>query len=395
MSGGWESPSDLTMTAGPMSYAGGAESTPARPWGGDLRPIRIVQDPYSTFAGIAVDPINNEVVMSDENRFSLLVYDRLTNTRGIAEPRRKISGPKTHIEFICGVAVDPVNREIYTVNNDTIDKMVVFSHEARGDVAPLRELNVDHGAWGVSLDRDNDELAISVQHINKIAIYRRTAQGDEKPLRAIQGPKTGIADPHGVFIDSKNNEIFVVSQGSWHLVKPGERESDGVDGRLQLRPLIPSTGRFDPPSIRVFPRTANGDVAPLRVIQGPKTRMNLPLGIYVDAVNDEIAVANDGGNSILIFSRTAHGDVAPARVIEGPATGLKNPAGVYIDTKNNEIWVANWGNHSATVYPRTAQGNVAPLRTIRTAPRNAPLPGLGNPGAVAYDPKREQILVPN
>jgi len=136
-------------------------------------------------------------------------------------------------------------------------------------------------------------------------------------------------------------------------------------------------------------------VAPLRVIQGPNTQLNLPLGIYVDSEHDEIAVANDGGNSLLIFSRTAQGNAAPSRVIKGPATGLKNPSGVFIDTRHNEIWASNWGNHTATVYARTAQGNTAPLRTIRSAPPNAPLPGIGNPGAVAYDPVREQILVPN
>ena len=98
---------------------------------------------------------------------------------------------------------------------------------------------------------------------------------------------------------------------------------------------------------------------------------------------------------MLFFDRTAEGDVEPLYSIEGPATGVQNPSGIWIDTTHNEIWVANWGDHSATVYPRDARGNVAPLRTIRTAPRNTPTPGLGNPGAVAYDSKRDQLLVPN
>jgi len=66
-----------------------------------------------------------------------------------------------------------------------------------------------------------------------------------------------------------------------------------------------------------------------------------------------------------------------------------------VDAAHNEVWVTNWGDHSATVYPRTAQGNVAPLRTIRTAPPHTPQSGLGNPGAVAYDPVRQEIAVPN
>src|SRR2546428_6631981 len=56
-----------------------AEQTGA-PVGGNIKPIRTVNDPYPTFAGIAVDPVNHEVVVSDENRFSLLVYDRRDDT---------------------------------------------------------------------------------------------------------------------------------------------------------------------------------------------------------------------------------------------------------------------------------------------------------------------------
>jgi DNA-binding beta-propeller fold protein YncE len=79
-------------------------------------------------------------------------------------------------------------------------------------------------------------------------------------------------------------------------------------------------------------------VAPLRRLRGPKTRLNLPLGVYVDTARDEIYVANDGDDSVLVFERTTSGDVAPARVIAGPATGLQNPAGVFVDAKNDEIW---------------------------------------------------------
>jgi len=47
------------------------------------------------------------------------------------------------------------------------------------------------------------------------------------------------------------------------------------------------------------------------------------------------------------------------------------------------------------VYRRTAQGNAAPLRVLGGAPDGTQAPGIGNPGGIAYDPMREQILVPN
>lgn len=373
------------------------------PIGGDLSPARAVKDAYSTTAGLAVDPVHGDVVMSDENRFSLMVFDRGGTPEGVSEPRRRIAGHSTKIEFISGVAIDPVDRDIYTVNSDTLDNMIVFTRDQQGDVAPARELSVDHGAWGIAVDRTNDEVVITTQHLSKISVYRRTASGDDKALRAIEGPRTGLADTHGVFIDTQHNEIVVTNHGAWKQrvrQTPAERAAQRRGEltpaeRLLFQPFTASTGHFFEPSVRIFARTATGDVGPLRVIEGPKARLNLPQGVAVDVERNLIAVANDGTNEILFFDRTAHGDVAPLYAIAGPATGLANPSSVWIDTQHDEIWVSNWGDHSATVYPRGARGNVAPLRTIRTAPRGTATPGLGNPSAVTYDSKRDQLLVPN
>jgi hypothetical protein len=81
--------------------------------------------------------------------------------------------------------------------------------------------------------------------------------------------------------------------------------------------------------------------------------------------------------------------------LKGPKTLLKNPTGVWLDTKNNEVWAANFGNHSATVYPMAASGDTAPLRVIRSGPLEEPALGIGNPHPIAYDSKREEIIVPN
>ena len=96
-----------------------------------------------------------------------------------------------------------------------------------------------------------------------------------------------------------------------------------------------------------------------------------------------------------MFRATDQGDVAPTRMIRGPKTGVKNPTGVFLDDRHGELWVSNMGNHSTTVFPRTANGDAAPLRTIRSAPLGKLALAIGNPGAVAYDTKREEVLVPN
>jgi hypothetical protein len=47
------------------------------------------------------------------------------------------------------------------------------------------------------------------------------------------------------------------------------------------------------------------------------------------------------------------------------------------------------------VYPLNANGDVAPLRIIRSAAENKVTMRFGKTRAMAYDTKREEILVPN
>ncbi len=158
--------------------------------------------------------------------------------------------------------------------------------------------------------------------------------------------------------------------------------------------LVPGSGEFRPPSIAVYPLKAKGDTAPVRVIQGPLTKLDWPAHISLDADRDELYVANTVTDEILVFRASASGNVAPIRVLKGPHTGLGHPHGVFVDTKNDELVVANFGKHSSTVYPRAASGDTPPIRTSGSS-ANVPAPMFGSIGALAYDTKRNQILAPN
>jgi DNA-binding beta-propeller fold protein YncE len=365
------------------------------------KPERMIRDPYSAYSAVAVDTAHNEVVLTDENLFNVLVYDRQAkSSSSMTELKRIIGGLKTKIEFQCGLYIDPFNGDIYAVNNDTIDTLVIFSRQAVGDVKPDRELHTPHGTFGTAVDEGRKELFLTVQHDSAIVVFNKMAKGTEAPLRVIQGDSTGLADPHGMALDTKNNLLYVTNHGSVHQVRPSERPASKRSPRIPGWPLtrddaVPGSGKMLPPSITVYSKDASGNAAPLRVIQGPKTQMNWPTGIAVDPEADEIFVANDGGNSILVFKASVGGDVAPVRVLKGPKSLVSNPTGVYLDKKNNELWVANFGNHTATVYKPKAEGDTAPIRVIRSAPPDRGVPGMGNPHPIAYDTTREQILVPN
>lgn len=381
------------------------------------KPVRMIKDPYPSFSSVAVDVANGEVVMTDENLFNIMSFDRMTNTPPQAarsEPKRMIGGLKTDIEFQCALYVDPKSGDVYAVNNDTQGKMVVFSRKARGDVEPDRTISTPDGTFGVAVSEEHQELILSVQHLSAVVTYPKMAKGEDEPIRLLQGDKTKLADPHGIAYDPKEDVVFVTNHGNVHSVRPSPRRTGADPGvnrsgdfrrgfgkknwpvgyNFAIEESIPGSGRLEPPSITVYARTASGDTAPLRMIAGPRTLLNWPTALAHHPRTNELFVANDMGDEILVFNATASGDVAPIRILKGPATLIKNPTGVSLDLQRDELWVANFGSHSATVYRSSASGNTPPLRIIRSAPASEPTPLIGN-ARIAFDTKREEILVPN
>ena len=369
------------------SHSASSTEAETAPVGGDIAPARSVVDAYASLHSVAVDPDANQVMVSDSNRGAIFFYDRSAggNSSQIANPERVIRGPSTGMMFVAGIALDTTDREVFAVNNDIGDRMEVFPYDVEGNTKPKRVLSVPHGAWGVALNPMRKEVAVSIEHPNTVVVYRREATGSEAPLRVLRGPETELADPHGIVVDTGHDEMLVANHGNWApLTRAEEQAQGGLRG-----------GHFALPSINTYAMEAKGDDKPIRKIQGAQTQLNWPMGLSLDATHDEIAVANYGTNSILAFRRNAGGDVAPLRVIRGDRTGILGPMGVAIDVKNDELWVTNYRDHTAVVFARTANGNVAPKRVLRNAPAGTPAVGFGNPGAIAYDSKRGQILVPN
>jgi 6-phosphogluconolactonase (cycloisomerase 2 family) len=343
-------------------------------------PVRDILDTAPIYSSVGVDVQRNEVLLQDANTWSIRVFGRLDNAKPgdpPTEARRVIGGPKTDIQFNSCVYVDPGSGDIYSVENDIGNIIVVFPHEATGDVQPVRKLKVTHRAFAMTINEETQELYLSVQYPPQVAVYRKEASGDEKPKRLLIGDKTRLSDAHGIAIDTKNKLLFV---NNWGNIS---------DYR------VAGTGRFEAPSITVYPLNADGDTPPLRVIQGPKTRLDWPGAMSLDPGTGDLYVANDIGQELIVFHGTDQGDVAPARVIKGAKTGLTYPTGVFVDSKNKEVWATNLGNSTATVYSLMANGDVAPLRTIRSGPEGKESLRFGKTQTLAYDSIREEILVPN
>src|SRR5438552_9013891 len=286
-------------------------------------PVRTIKDPNSSFSAVAVDVAHNEIVLQDENLAQIMVYGRQDNTppkAALTEPKRIIGGSATKVAMNCGVYVDPETGDIYNVNGDTQDWLTVFSRDQKGNVPAMRELEAPHRAFGVTVDEEAKELFVTVQHPPAVVVWPKNAQGKDAPLRILEGEKTMLAEAQGVAVDAKNQVMYVANQGAYakmpngigwsRALQPGAKTWEIPDRVLDL---IPGTGEFHQPSINVYPLKANGNTPPIRMIQGPLTRLNWPAHISIDVEHQELYVANPVTHEITVFSASANGNIAPIR----------------------------------------------------------------------------------
>ena len=164
-------------------------------------------------------------------------------------------------------------------------------------------------------------------------------------------------------------------------------------------------------AVLVFPRTANGDVAPIRRIGGPNTHISNIFGLTVDSSRDLIVVANrvefgrQSNDGILIFNRTDNGDVAPKAVIAGPHTGIIKIRQVVADEARGQIFVTVKNNFEyynpgdprpspwnpdqtgfIGVWSIEDNGDVPPRGVIK-----GPASGLVWPAGVAINPQNHEV----
>lgn len=232
---------------------------------------------------------------------------------------------------------------------------------------------------GIFYDPLHDEIVVPVALGGAVLTLPGGANGGDPPTRVLQGPRTGIVQPDTLYVDLEHDEMVVES---------------GDDAVL------------------VFPRTATGDVAPIRRIGGPKSEINNIYGLATDSKRNLIIVANrvemGGRNSndgILIFNRTDNGDVAPRAKIAGPHTGIIKIRQVVVDEVRGQIFATIKNNFEAYDYAdrrpspwnpnKTGfigvwsihdNGDVPPRSVIK-----GPASGLVWPAGVAINPANHEV----
>ena len=219
---------------------------------------------------------------------------------------------------------------------------------------------------GISYDPIHDEFTVPQQFAQSILTFRGGANGEEAPIRVIQGSQTKLRDPDRLDVDPIHNEIYVP-----------------MDGELL-----------------VFPRDGNGNVAPIRTLK-PAGEAKMGDAVAVDTVHNLLVVAGSSGRQpvFMVFNRTDEGTVKPRTVIGGPKSGLRGlggpfavyapkgwiiasvrGGGEYAELASDEAFVGIWNTSD--------NGDVPPKWTI-----GGPYGVLQMPRGITLDPKNKNMMV--
>lgn len=303
-----------------------------------------------------------DVFVADTSSSSIRVF--ATEAHDDVAPIRVIGGEATGVGTPFGVAVDPIHTEVYAASLSS-PGVQVFDLWANGNLAPKRSISGPSTKLvtpiGLVVDSVHDELFVfDFGSDPGILVFARTADGNTAPLRVLGGNLTGWDDSSlDLALDLVHDELWVASRG------------DGNSSSAVL----------------AFPRTAQGNVAPIRVIQGLATKLVTPYGITFDPVHDEVLVSDPGspGGSILAFARTASGNVPPLRHLV-PSPSIDTLTGVEVDVRRDELLTCSQSQHLIAAFARTATTGATALRTV-----SGNGTGLAQPSLLALGP--ELILV--
>jgi hypothetical protein len=264
------------------------------------------------------------------------------DANGDVAPSTTVTGASTNLST--PYSIDVYGGLIYVGDESSSRGINIFPVEANGDVSPARNISGNNTGLGNIDGIAVDSTGIYVSNGSKISVFAPDADGNAVPLRVISGSATLLTSTGKISLD---DSFIYVSNPQGH---PGNPSFLG--------------------KILVFPKGAQGDTAPLRVISGNNTGLNLNYGLEVDG--SWIYALNYGAPySVRVFPINGAGDITPTRIIEGNNTTLDNPFGLTVDSE--WIYVANYDHQSVDVFAIGDDGNIAPTRTISGS--NTPLDG--------------------
>lgn len=276
---------------------------------GNAKPIQTIAGPSTGLQnpiGIAVNGSGDIYVANFGSGGSgsgyVTVYPSGAN--GNMAPTRTIAGQNTGLGTLWGIALNPVNGDVYVANltNSGLGTVMIYPSGANGDVEPIGTIGgastgLDIPA-GLTLDA-NGNIYVPNEGHDSVTVYAAGTVGNTAPARTINGIKTKQLDsPDQVALDSSSN-IYIANRLGW--------------------------------SVTVYAARAHGNATPIESIKGKTTKLKSSNGIALDGSgNMYVASENGTQNTVTVYAKGANGDVAPINTIKGSKTGLDNPRGIVI-----------------------------------------------------------------
>jgi hypothetical protein len=275
----------------------------------------------------------------------------------------------------------------------------------------------------IAVDTQFNEVVLQDTNLFGLKVFSRlenTGPDEEssKPIRVIGGPKTDLEYNNGLYIDPKNGDIYSVASDTADnmIVFPRAAQGDVAPARLLKTPHRNFATAVDeekgevfitiqyPPKVVVYNKQASGNDKPIRVLEGPHTAIYDAHGMAID-VQKKLLFVSSWGNasdykvagsgkfyppSINVYPLDANGDTPPLRIIQGSKTQLNWAGGMALDPDGGFLYIANDQGDSVIAFRETDAGNVQPAKILKGVKT-----GLKNPTGVAVDTKNKELWVSN
>jgi hypothetical protein len=159
------------------------------------------------------------------------------------------------------------------------------------------------------------------------------------------------------------------------------------------------------PQIAIFARLAKENTPYVRSIEGQKSLLGRTMHDFqFDAIHDEIVITSALAQAIITFRGGANGEEAPIRIIQGNKTGILAVGAldkVAIDAVHGEYYITT-PNQEVLVFDRMATGNAEPIRRLKGPDtglkvgqqKDGIFTGKGGNPVIRVDPMHNLLLVP-
>jgi len=315
---------------------------------------------------------------------------RAWTTDTVRQPDRVIAGPRTGLCESSAIARGP-RGEIYVLNHMPMTStrvpgqtplasvwsswVTVYDSSASGDAAPLRTLRIHtiglSHPTNIAVDRDGELYVTSevnwyqdtgsatemrTDRGGAIRVYRRGAQGEEQPVRIIQGRQTGLAGPAAIAFGREGQMYVSQSAG----------DSSGL--------------------VATFRRGAAGTDSPSARLSGPRTGLRRPTSVAFGP-GDTLYVLNPAPaglqchgrhgtpqpSTVTVYAPDAKGNVEPVRtlaVTQGGFNGrpIFSPVADFDLAVDASGRIQVWHPSGSVIYPPGAEGAAVPSHRIKDEP---------------------------